>query len=114
MPDHLPREVEIALFRVFEQAVDNALRHSKARALAVWLRRAGDVIALDVVDSGIGFDPAALAPGDGLGLVAMRERLQAVGGACVIESRPGGGTRVRAFARVSAERRGGPRSRPPA
>jgi signal transduction histidine kinase len=103
MPDHLPGYLEIALFRVFEQAVNNALRHSKARALAVSLRRAGDVIALDVVDSGIGFDPSALAPGDALGLVAMRERLQAVGGACVVESRPGGGTRVRAFARVSAE-----------
>jgi len=104
VPEHLPRELSIALFRVLEHAVDNALRHSKTRRLVVALRRACDIVALDVVDSGIGFDPAAIPPADALGLVAMRERLQPVGGACVIESQPGSGTRVRAFARLSCDR----------
>jgi len=104
VPEHLPHDLSIALFRVLEQAVDNALRHSKTRELVVSLRRASDVVALDVVDSGIGFNPAAVPPADTLGLIAMRERLQSVGGACVIESRPGGGTHVRAFARSTPDR----------
>jgi signal transduction histidine kinase len=104
VPDRLPRDLSIALFRVLEHAVDNALRHSKTRTLVVSLRRACDTVALDVVDAGVGFDPAAVPPADALGLVAMRERLQAVGGACLIESQPGSGTRVRAFARLTSDR----------
>src|SRR5262249_32465068 len=64
VPEHLPHDLTIALFRVLEHAVDNALRHSKTRDLVVSLRRARDIVALDVVDSGIGFDPAAVAPAD--------------------------------------------------
>jgi len=104
VPDHLPRDLSIALFRVLEHAVDNALRHSQTRKLVVSLRRACDIVALDVVDAGVGFDPAAVPPADALGLVAMRERLQPVGGACLIESQPGSGTRVRAFARLTSDR----------
>jgi len=104
VPDRLPSDLSIALFRVLEHAVDNALRHSKTRQLVVSLRRASDIVAMDVVDAGIGFDSAAVPPADALGLVAMRERLQPVGGACVIESQPGSGTRVRAFARLSRDR----------
>jgi signal transduction histidine kinase len=104
VPDHLQPNLSIALFRVFEQAVDNALRHSKTRELAVSFRRAGELLVLDVDDSGIGFDSSTVASAEALGLVAMRERLQPLGGACVIESRPGGGTRVRAFARLDANR----------
>jgi len=103
IPKDLPRDLSIAMFRVFEHALDNALRHSKTRRLTVSLRRASDVVVLDVVDFGIGFDPAAVRLDDALGLVAMRERLQPVGGACVIDSRAGAGTRVRAFARVKTE-----------
>ncbi|HEX4568034.1 MAG TPA: ATP-binding protein [Vicinamibacterales bacterium] len=103
VPEHLPRELSIPLFRVLEHAVDNALRHSKTRELAVSLRRARNILALDVVDAGIGFDPAVVPPAESLGLVAMRERLQPVGGACLIESQPGSGTRVRAFARLTSD-----------
>jgi signal transduction histidine kinase len=103
IPKHLPRDLSIAMFRVLEHALDNALRHSKTRRLTVSLRRADDLVALDVVDFGIGFDPAAVRLEDALGLVAMRERLQPVGGACVIDSRPGAGTRVRAFARLRTD-----------
>jgi signal transduction histidine kinase len=104
VPDHLPQDLSIGLFRVFEQAVDNALRHSKTHELAVSLRRAGELLVLDVDDSGIGFEASAVASAGALGLVAMRERLQPFGGACVIESRPGGGTRVRAFVRLGRDR----------
>lgn len=104
VPEHLPEDLSLALFRVLEEAVDNALRHAKTRELLVSLRRVGDVLALDVADSGVGFDPESIPRDEAVGLVAMRERLQPVGGACVIESRPGGGTRVRTFARIPAER----------
>src|SRR4029077_14909300 len=103
IPKQLPRDLGIAMFRVLEHALDNALRHSNTRRLTVSLRRASDVVALDVVDFGVGFDQTAVRLEDALGLVAMRERLQALGGACVIDSRPGAGTRVRAFVRLNTD-----------
>ncbi len=100
VPKDLPGDAALALFRVLEEAVQNALRHSNTARIAVSLRRAGDVIALDVTDRGVGFDPDAAAREAALGLVGMRERLHPVGGECVVESRAGEGTRVRAFVPV--------------
>jgi signal transduction histidine kinase len=97
VPKDLPADAALVLFRVLEEAVQNALRHSNTASIVVSLRRAGDVIALDVADQGVGFDPDAAAREAALGLAGMRERLHPVGGECVVESRAGEGTRVRAF-----------------
>ena len=79
-----------------QEALRNAVKHSGASRVAVSLYGSHSDIRLDVMDEGVGFDPAAVMPGDGLGLLAMKERLSLVGGECTIESRPGAGTRIHA------------------
>lgn len=92
LPELEPR-VEAAAFRVAQEALHNALRHSGASEIRVTLSRAGRRVVLEVRDDGAGFDPE-LASG-GLGLASMRERAGAVGGALRVSSAPGDGTRVR-------------------
>jgi len=81
----LPSAVEIALFRISQEAVQNALRHGKASHVKVELASGGGQIVLGIVDDGVGFDPQA-AMGDGLGLTTMQERADAIGGKIRIES----------------------------
>jgi len=80
--------VEIALYRIAQEAVTNALRHSGADRVVIGLERAGDRLRLTVTDNGRGFDPS---PGAsvGMGLTTMRQRAGAVGGELTIDSRPG-------------------------
>ncbi len=92
MPELDPR-VEAAAFRVAQEALHNALRHSGAGEVTVTLSRTRRRVTLEVADDGRGFDPA-LASG-GLGLASMRERAAAVGGLLRVSSAPGAGTRVR-------------------
>jgi signal transduction histidine kinase len=98
VPDDLPRDVALALFRVIEEAVENALAHAGTARIAVSLKGTGDSLDVEVADDGAGFDPAGTGTGTGtgLGLIGMRERLRLVGGTLAVESRPGGGTRIRA------------------
>jgi CheY-like chemotaxis protein len=86
--------VKEALYRVGQEALANALRHSRAERIRMHLETVGDTLVLEVSDDGIGFDPAADYPGH-LGLRSMRERIERLGGRLVIESTPGTGTRVR-------------------
>ncbi len=102
-PEDLSNDVALALFRVMQEALTNAMTHSAARRVSVSLDGIDDEIRLDVSDDGVGFDPDAAMKGPGLGLIGMRERLMAVGGECEISSRPGGGTRI--LARVPTRRR---------
>jgi PAS domain S-box-containing protein len=103
-PDTVPREVGLGLFRVIHEALDNAVRHSKARVIVVELSGRGpwnrsgmavQEIQLRVSDDGIGFEPAAVHP-SGLGLIHMRERLSLVGGDLQVKSQVGVGTTVTA------------------
>jgi len=91
--------VETLLFRVFQEAINNVARHSKARNVTVTLRLDNDEILGAVEDDGLGFDAEALRrghrPSAGLGLLGMQERASLVGGRVVVESSPGEGTRVR-------------------
>ena len=83
---------EAALYRVAQEALHNALRHSGAQAICVRLARTGRRVTLDVKDDGHGF-PAA-APASGVGLASMRERAAQAGGTLTIKSGPEG-TQVR-------------------
>lgn len=88
----LPRDVSIALFRVAQEALANAARHSGASRVAMRVQKDARRVELCVQDDGRGFRPAAsgaAAPG-GWGLPAMRERVQAVGGELDIQSAEGG------------------------
>jgi len=91
-----PKNVTLSLFRVLQEALHNAIKHSGVREFTVALRDTGQEMQLDVIDAGVGFDvDAALAKG-GLGLISMRQRLSLIGGVLLVESRPGAGTRIRA------------------
>ena len=96
VPDDLPDDVALALFRVMQEALGNAVRHAAVCRVSVSLGGSRDEIHLDVTDEGVGFDPEAARRSQGLGLIGMRERLSLVDGECLIASRPGAGTRIRA------------------
>jgi two-component system sensor histidine kinase NreB len=88
-------ETEAVVYRVVQEAVNNAIKHAGASAISILLRRRGDVLSTIVEDNGRGFDIEAIRPGRGLGLIGMRERAELVGGAVVIESSADAGTTVR-------------------
>jgi PAS domain S-box-containing protein len=96
VPDDLPEAVALALFRVLQEALANAVRHAEVRRVSVSLSGSRNAIQLDVADEGVGFDTEAAIRSHGLGLISMRERLSLVDGECVIASRPGDGTRISA------------------
>jgi signal transduction histidine kinase len=83
-----PGEVEIALFRIAQEALQNALRHSQATTITVSLAYDEGIASLSVVDNGIGFEPDRVT-GKGLGFTSMRERAMTAGGALGISSKPG-------------------------
>src|SRR5581483_2028393 len=95
----LPPAVELALYRITQEALGNSLRHAEARTVRVELQF-GDDVRLEVADDGRGFassgDLASLERGGGMGLVGMRDRAAEVGGRLELASRPGRGTTVRA------------------
>lgn len=93
-------EAELALYRIVQEAITNALRHSSARRIQVRLEWCDGAVVATVTDDGVGFDvDAVMAHHDethGLGLFGMRERAEYVGGRVEIESVTGQGTTVRA------------------
>jgi signal transduction histidine kinase len=91
------------LFRVLQEALQNAVKHSHAQDFKVELRGAPDEIYLTISDRGIGFDQQEALGNRGLGLISMRERLQLVNGALAIASKPGQGTTIRARVPIKAD-----------
>jgi signal transduction histidine kinase len=94
-PRPLTADIEVTLLRAAQEALANIRRHARARQVVVTLSHMDDVVVLDVCDDGVGFNPAAVpvrAGHAGLGLVGMRERVEALRGSLTIESRPGRGT----------------------
>ena len=88
----LPAAVEVACYRIAQEALTNVVRHAEARTCRVALA-VGDALCLEVRDDGRGLPPNHCA---GVGLTSMRERAEELGGSCTIEPAPGGGTCVRA------------------
>jgi two-component system sensor histidine kinase UhpB len=87
----LSREAELALYRVTQESLTNAARHSGASRVQLSLRRSGNRAVLSVADDGRGFDEHV----DGTGIQGMRERAVLIGGQLTIDSRPGVGTQIR-------------------
>jgi PAS domain S-box-containing protein len=94
IPSAVPKEISLCLFRVLQEALQNAVRHSGGQDFAVEMHSTQDGISLIVSDSGIGFDWRQAINGRGLGLISMRERLRLVNGELSIHSEPGCGTTV--------------------
>jgi signal transduction histidine kinase len=100
VPASVQPEVSLCLFRVLQEALHNAVRHSRVRHFDVHLRGTGDTLRLTVRDHGVGFDVDAASQGLGLGLTSMKERLKLIGGELRIESQLKHGTTVLATAKV--------------
>ncbi len=96
IPDGVPKEISLCLFRVLQEALQNAVKHSGVRQFAVELNGMEQEIQLTVSDQGVGFDPRAAIDSHGLGLISMRERLHLAAGQISIESQPGSGTTIHA------------------
>ena len=94
--DRLTPEIEITLYRIAQEALNNVAKHSQAAGVAVVLERRAGQVSLIIEDDGVGFDlqQTFSTDGKGLGLIGMRERAALVGGTVEIESRPGGGVTV--------------------
>ena len=91
----LPRDAEVAFYRIAQEALNNVLKHAHASRVDVVLAASDGQVVLVIEDDGVGFDPAkVLADRAGIGLASMRERAGLVGGVVNIESEPGKGTSI--------------------
>ncbi|WP_218184604.1 sensor histidine kinase [Nigerium massiliense] len=89
--------LDVEVLRLVQGALANVRTHAEASTVAVSLSYEPDGLLVDVVDDGVGFDPAAATPAaadGGFGLRAMRDRLDALGGTLSVESAPGEGTAI--------------------
>lgn len=91
--DAVPAAVEVALYRVLDEALNNCVRHAAATRVTVRIERASDRLVLTVTDDGRGY--SGPRP-DGVGIESMRQRCEELGGSFVIENGEPGGTRLRA------------------
>lgn len=91
----LSREISLCLFRVLQEALHNAAKHSKARHLAVRLSCSENPLQLTVIDHGVGFDLDSVSVNGGLGLTSMRERVRLVNGTIAVDSKLSRGTIIR-------------------
>ena len=110
MPWHgskrVPQGVETAFYRILQEALTNVAKHSQATRVNVILEQSDQGVSVIVEDQGLGFDVGlslveTFNAGKHLGVLGMRERIEAVGGSLEVESIPGTGTTV--FARVPFE-----------
>lgn len=103
--EHLDRMAGMALFRIVQEALANAAKHSRAKKVRIGFRREADLLSLEVRDWGKGFDVndvlAQRGPGLHVGLLGMRERATLIGGDFTMESAPGKGTRITVSAPVA-------------
>ena len=91
----LDPDVELAMFRVTQEAANNVVKHAKASSITVTATIEADMLLLMVVDNGVGLAKGS-ARSSGFGIPGMRERIRQIGGTLKIESNPGGGTSVMA------------------
>ncbi len=91
----LPAHLEEELYRVAQEALNNALKHSAATLVTASLVANGECVELTVDDNGRGFDSDAARNSGGMGLVSIRERMEMLGGSLDICSAPGEGTRIK-------------------
>jgi signal transduction histidine kinase len=90
--------LETLIYRLLQELLSNVRRHSRATGVLIELKRVPEGVQVLVEDNGVGFNTEAVigrgVPSQGIGLVAVRERVQVAGGSCQIQSRPGAGTRI--------------------
>ena len=102
VPANLPANVTLSLFRIVQEALQNALKHSQAGTITVLLRGSSNGLTLTITDDGIGFDVDASLR-KGLGLISIDERVEAIGGTLDIRSRPGAGSTLTIVVPVASD-----------
>jgi len=90
----VPPEIGLCFFRVLQEALHNAVKHSGVKRIEVQLNEESDAIHLIIRDLGKGFDMEAARQGKGLGLTSMRERMRLIHGTISIDSKPNRGTTI--------------------
>jgi signal transduction histidine kinase len=94
--EDLPPVIEKTLYRIAQEALNNALKHAAASSVAVHLLERDEFVILEITDDGCGFDPSENGMAGGMGLSNMRYRAEKIGGSVTIQTSPGRGTTVRA------------------
>jgi len=95
-PADLSGATALTLYRVTQEALHNAAKHSGADAVWVRFEATDSVLKLTVADAGVGFEPDLMDRIEGFGMMSMRQRLRGLGGSLLVKSAPGQGTRIQA------------------
>lgn len=103
VPNHLPGDISLCLFRVAQEALQNAVKYSGVHQFSVDLRATANRVRLEVSDAGVGFNVETAMRNGGLGLVSMPERVHLVKGTFSVESKVNVGTRIVASVPLVAE-----------
>jgi signal transduction histidine kinase len=90
----VPPDIEQQLYRIAEEALNNVVRHARARHIALSLEQTASALTLSIRDDGGGFDPSQIAPNGHYGITGMRERAGLINSTLRLESQPGRGTLV--------------------
>jgi PAS domain S-box-containing protein len=112
VPEHLPQDISLCLFRIAQEALHNAVKYSGTNQFFVALCAIEEEVQLVVRDAGAGFDVAEAKRNRGLGLVSMQERIHLVHGRFAADSKPGKGTRIFAAVPFVAEDESSPEDAP--
>lgn len=103
VPPRIPRDISVCLYRIAQEGLRNIARHAKVTEARVRLAGRDNTITLTIEDSGVGFDPAQVRGGAGLGLVSMEERARLIQGEFRVKSKPGQGTVISVTASLSGD-----------
>ncbi len=104
LPERIPPDIALCLYRVAQEALRNVAKHAATRRAAVTLTGTGEAVVLAVRDWGAGFEPDG-AKRKGLGIIGMEERVRLAGGAFELRSRPGHGAEIEVTIPLVAEER---------
>jgi signal transduction histidine kinase len=96
VPSQIPKPIELCLYRVAQESLWNAVKHSGASRISVRLAGKNRQLLLEVSDNGCGIDSAGDPPSKGLGLASIKERIRLVSGTVEIQSQPEKGTSITA------------------
>jgi signal transduction histidine kinase len=99
----LPQSISVCLYRIVQESLLNVAKHSMATEACIQIKRAPGGILLSIADNGCGFKCDGLRGADGLGLISIRERVQAIHGQLIINSAPGSGLRLEIYAPVRSK-----------
>ena len=91
----MPMAIQQELYRIAQEALNNALRHAQAHSVRLYLKQDRDQVVLEIADDGVGFDPSSAGEHGGMGLRGMEERVARMAGRLAVDSQPGVGTTVR-------------------